>query len=345
MPGGLSNVDNGDYGATAGGSVPGMRDRTQGSVEATLKGRVAQSPGWGGASNSFFGNILGGFINGITGFASFLFGGLSGTSGGSILDLLGALVGIRSQAELAKGAADAAKADAAGALTAAKAADGKITALAQGGVRTVYTSNFTYVPSAGTFLVGVMLYGSGGTGYGAGYLSPAGVPGGLIYAEFPVTAIPSGGVAVTIGSGGSQTTFGSLLASPNGGNKIGGQLQNSTLVSLASSVFPGVGGRSGLSSGSFGYDGETTALAAGGVGAGDRIGGNASVTGQYLCGGGGGGGGQTSTSYFGPASNGGPGGFPGGSGGGGGRNGNEAYWVGGIGAPGLCAIIEFKAAA
>lgn len=258
------------------------------------------------------------------------------------------------QAAVANSAA-AAAAQAQIALDAAEEADGKITALAQGGIRTVYTSNQTWTKPAGLLKIIVLLYGGGRKGNGPGWAQEGGLPGGLIIAEIGADLLPAT-VAITVGAGSSgpgvasTSSFGSLIASTDSG---GGILQNSSLLTLDPSVFPGKGGRSSIQGdNNYPTAGGSTALAAGGYaqtvpGANPNggAGGSAAVTGQFLAGGGGGGGGLATNGYFSPAGNGGAGGFPGGGGGGAGRNANEAYWVPGAGAPGLVAVIEFKAAA
>lgn len=357
MPNGYAGVDNDYYGVSNGGSVPGMANRTQANTEVQLKQKVGQSPGWGGASGTFFGGILSGFGS-IGGMVSQLFAGISGLSGGSILDLIGSIVGIKSQAQLAKQAADQAAAQAQGALTAAQAADRKVTALFQGGVRTVYTSNTTWTKKPGLTRLVVLVYGGGRRGNNAGAVGigyPGGQGGGFITAEFigdALDALPNS-VPITIGSGStnpatsSPTTFGTFVVSSDAG---GGKQSDSTLIAISPNVLAGTGGTNAYVTGSGdnatffnATAGGTTALANGGAAGtsgGGGAGGNAAVDGQFLCGGGGGGGGYASKALFGAAGNGGAGGFPGGGGGSAGRNANEAYWVGGVGAPGLCAVVE-----
>lgn len=335
--------------AFAAGAAGGLdfEGRTEDAVKTQLQNQ--KTPGIKSAYAPFNNGLIGTLVRVLTG------------SGGNLaaeLQNLADLLTLRwLQVDRAEQASSAASSQAQIALDAAQAADRKVTSLLQGGIRTVYTSNFTYYPPEGVFKIGVLLYGGGRRGAGPWWGAPGGLGGGLIYAEFLIDALPAGGIQVTIGAGSgsydqpSYTSFGGLVSSSDSG---GGILQNSTLLALASSVFPGNGGNAALvvgnpgqgSNGANTLDGDrggATALAAGGSPNGGA-GGNAPVTGQYLAGGGGGGGGRSSNMIFGGATNGGAGGFPGGGGGGAGRNANEAYWVPGYGAPGLCAIIEFTEA-
>lgn len=320
------------------GVGPGGADNTSfdGRSEDAIKSILSsqQKPGIDNAFGDFNGGLVGMLIR--------VFTGAGGGILASGLQYLAGLFNLRwDQVDRSEQAAADAKTQAQGALDAATAADNKVTSLIQGGVRTIFTSNTTYIPGPDVFRIVVLLYGGGANGSDAAFSSPGGLPGGVITADIPRSGFPTDGFFIVIGASGQPTTCGPFSSANNGG---GGQITNSTLIALASSVFPGAGGRSGVgvANGGNGTAGGSTSLAAGGDGAGG-VGGNAAVDGQYLAGGGGGGGGISSSNQFGPATNGGAGGFPGGGGGGAGRNGNEAYWVGGIGAPGLCAIIEYKA--
>lgn len=315
------------------------------SLIGDIAGAISGAVG-GGISTikTFFDDLLGGALQGVNPF--------------SVFSRIGDI--FFHQAAVANTASTAA-AQAQGALTAAKDADRKLTALLQGGVRTVYTSNFTWVknpPNQGELLkLVVLLYGGGRRGGPSGFSSPGGPGGGFIVAEFTGTALDAlpESIAGVIGAGSSgpgvvsPTTFGALTSGDSGG----GNLVNSTLGAIAQSVFPGNGGASGSNqrSGSNnavinrpGEAGGTTALAAGGAPNGGA-GGNAPVTGQFLCGGAGGAGGNSQDSLFGSAGNGGAGGFPGGGSGAAGRNSNESYWVPGVPAPGLIGIVETRAEA
>ncbi|GAA1882064.1 hypothetical protein [Williamsia serinedens] len=300
----------------------------------------------------------GGFFGGlpITNLLDVLFSAFGGIGTGPFAAIAGLFAGKWSLVDNAKNAADAAAADAQSAKTAAQQANNKVTALLQGGTRTVYTSNGTWTKSSDLIKLGVLLYGGGRRGANASFNGQGGFGGGVVYAEFTADVLPAS-VDYTIGAGSSdpntvsKTSFGTIIDS---GSTNGGQLSNSTLLALASGIFPGNGGNSGgqvyNSNGTGiadpGKPGGSTNLAnggAGGTGAGGA-GGNAPVTGQYLAGGGGGGGGVSQDNLFASMANGGAGGFPGGGGGAAGRNRNETYTVGGYGAPGLIALIEFKAA-
>lgn len=354
--GASGDIDAGDYGVTADGSVSGMKNRTQTNVEASLKSKVNTSPGWNGADGTFFGSLLAGFRNGITGFISQLFGGLSGTSGGGFLDLLGSLVVIRTTAQ---------NADAKASSVAGSVSSVTKTAVTTGVIegftwtRFVYTSNGTFTtptPAAGKRIAKIASAcingGSGGkTPLKEDRGGEGGVGGGYQYREHTAAAVGAS-QAVTVGAGASANGVGgtSSFGSLNTGVRDTSAIWTSQ-GALESANRPGRGGEGGAAGGTStdtwsnsGVRGESSALAVGGgggsKGAIGGAGGNPSSDPFYYSGGGGGGGGGGNVST-GPGNRGGHGAAPGGGGGGGGSAPNNitiSVGAGGNGGNGSVAV-------
>lgn len=330
--------------------------------EATNQvGSKYQGPG--GFLGRLISFLFGGFATGIAGFISALFGGLTGTSGGGFGDLLGWLTGVGAKAEDATTTAT-------DAIETAQSADRKVTALLNGGIRTVYTSNFTYTPPANLIKLGVILIGGGGSGINTANAGVSGTQpppgdggygGGYAYYEWTAGQLGTNPIAGMVAAGRPGGTV-NLNRNPNQSTfGTNGQFGISPVSNVgAAGDFrgfgnldpskPGNGGRGGAYAGGTstytGSAGDSTTLAAGGAGGTGgsmqgKNGSNAATDGQTLCGGGGGGGGGYYNAFSTDArADGGAGGFPGGAGGGGGKTYTTGGY-GGPGSPGMIALIEF----
>ena len=213
------------------------------------------------------------------------------------------------------------------------------TAIAAGYTVQTITSSQTWAkPASATHEIVVIAIGSGQTGPNgtAGYRSTAaqgGLGGGYLAQTFKPDTVPAT-VAITIGAGGAQTSFGSLLTTTAGSGGIATPFGYSDTTSL-----PGRGGNGGHQIGGDpvtnipATNGQSTPLAAGGLasaiageassdGRHGAAGGNVDTTTTTRCGGAGGGGGDYGRQFLGAAyagGNGGAGGYPGGGGGAGGQ--------------------------
>lgn len=211
------------------------------------------------------------------------------------------------------------------------------------------TSSQTWTKPSGTLTeIVVAGVGSGKNG-AAGVRSSApgggagGLNGGYLVQAFDPASVPAT-VAVTIGTNGNPTSFGSLLTTTPGSGGIATQFGFSSTSST-----PGSGGR-GSDFSSTATGGGSTPLAAGGTpgatstgsGSNGGAGGTVSAGTSTKCGGGGGGGGGAGGTFnnsIGSGGKGGDGGYPGGGGGGGGQGngiaGSNTSGAGGTGANGV----------
>ncbi|NMO00838.1 hypothetical protein HH308_06375 [Gordonia sp. TBRC 11910] len=173
---------------------------------------------------------------------------------------------------------------------------------------------------------------------------PGGLGGGYLADTFKPSAVPST-VAITIGTNGAATSFGSLLVTTPGSGGIATTFGYSDTTSL-----PGKGGDGGAMVGTAAGDqrpstaGKSTPLAAGGArgvdhfndstnGGAGGAGGAVDTTTTTRCGGAGGGGGGCGSYNVGVSWAGGDGGVGGFPGGGGGAGGNKGQGIG-TGSPG-----------
>lgn len=88
-PGGSSGITAPDDSVSATGASA-LASNTQTNVVNRKKAEVKASSGWNSASDTLFGTLFGGFVQGITGFISFLVFALKGVTGG-LIDLTGSL--------------------------------------------------------------------------------------------------------------------------------------------------------------------------------------------------------------------------------------------------------------
>lgn len=233
------------------------------------------------------------------------------------------------------------------------------TAVAAGYTAVTVTSSQTWTKPAGAvYEIVVIAIGSGLTGANGvqnqDISQLGGLGGGYIAQTFKPSAVPES-VAITIGTNGNPTSFGSLLATTPGSGGIATPFGYSDTTSL-----PGKGGNGGAMVGTGAADqrpstaGQSTPLALGGTRGADHFGdstngghggngGAVDTTVTTRCGGAGGGGGgcgafNTGVSWAG--GNGGAGGYPGG---GGGAGGNKGQGIGtgqpGTGGPGANGVM------
>lgn len=242
------------------------------------------------------------------------------------------------------------------AATVAGNLDARVTALENGGTRTVYTSNASWSnPGAGRVGVAVINGGQGGQSNNQGSGNRlGGAHGGYVFREFNCADLTST-VAITVGAGGA-TSFGTGGVSSFGAYLVGiSGAPGSILTSqgaVASASTPGVGGQGATGNADTATNGGSSALATGGARGTKSVTGSAGQsvsTGSVVpCGGGGGGGGGGNADAFGQPGDGGAGGAPGGGGGGAGAHGGlnpTAFASGGIGGNGRVILIFTPGAA
>lgn len=291
---------------------------------------------------NFLNTILGGFLSvagnigaAINQFISDLVFALKGITGGFI-DLTGYFQDVEDQVDEVVGQT--------GEL------DTRVTALENGGTRTVYTANATWMnPGTGRVGVAVINGGRGGQSNNQGSGNRlGGTHGGYVFREFACADL-SPTVALVVGAGGATgygvggvSSFGAYLVGLSGAP--GSILTSQGAVASASA--PGSGGQGASGNADTATDGGASALAAGGVHGTKSVTGGAGQavsTGSVVpCGGGGGGGGGGNADAFGQPGDGGPGGAPGGGGGGAGANRELnplAFAAGGVGANGRIILI------
>ncbi|MFH5231881.1 hypothetical protein [Antrihabitans spumae] len=282
-------------------------------------------------------DAIGDFIAALIGLLNFIPG-----AGSTLSDLA---AGLNSTHETAEEAAEAT-----GNL------DARVTALENGGTRTVYTSNASWSnPGAGRVGVAVINGGQGGQSNNQGSGNRlGGAHGGYVFREFNCADLTST-VAITVGAGGA-TSFGTGGVSSFGAYLVGiSGSPGSILTSqgaVASASTPGVGGQGATGNADTATNGGSSALATGGAHGTKSVTGSAGQsvsTGSVVpCGGGGGGGGGGNADAFGQPGDGGAGGAPGGGGGGAGANGGlnpAAFASGGIGGNGRVILIFTPGAA
>ncbi|OZE98073.1 hypothetical protein [Rhodococcoides fascians] len=245
--------------------------------------------------------------------------------------------------------------------------EARVTALEEGGTRTVYSSNGVWT-NPGTGSVFVACIGGGQAGENTISNRPAapGTHGGFVAREIPCSELPDT-VPITIGAGGTGnfqyggvTSFGTFVTSIPG--TPGAILTTQGALNSASS--PGVGGAGGSwdsvngGAATLAMPGGATPLAAGGTSGQNNASSMAALTGgpgasvpvtsPTPCGGGGGGGGGYRSAAFTDPGPGGAGGAPGGGGGSAGSKGGAngaAVASGGPGGNGRMYIIHKPGAA
>lgn len=304
-PGGASGITP-PSGAVTGndGSTGDLAQQTQAAVISRKSAELKASDSWGGASNTFFGSILGGFAN-LNAFLTGLTNAFTGVSSGG-----GIFSGIfnHQQTQIANNIT----------LT------NKVESLLTGGTRYTYMVNATWTNPGPGKIVGVACFngGCGGSGHSS-TLNIGGRGAKYVYQEFKSDDLPST-VAITVGAAGpvgstgigGTSTFGSYLAgafdgggimTPQGimasGGDAGDGGKGDYFTSVEEDRYAGTkGGGNALAAG-----GTYNATGNGGQGA------DAPTNKVAVAGGGGGGGAGTPT--IGTTRNAGAGGWPGGGGG------------------------------
>lgn len=305
-PGGSSGLNPGQWGVTADGSVPGMADRDQATVTQTLQDGFTSNQ-WPSLGDSLIALVI-----------SFIVGGIAAILGG-FSTIIEAITGTVDNDYVAQ-------------LPIVNDHTQQITELQEAfdqlllqGNAIVFTGPTTYTPTAGIVACETILLGAGGGGGGGRWDFIAanrsggggGGGGGEIHYRIPATLLPQSGghftgIAVGIGAGGAggigsespgtgggNTTFGSVFAAGGGQGGFGGH--------SGSGAQGGQGGAGMIPGGNGGK----------GAGSGDAtpwLGGNSTSAYDLHGGGGGGGGGGVGNAVdVGPPGNGGIGGVsPGG---------------------------------
>ncbi len=250
FPGGAGGMTPGDYGVSAGGSIPAMTGRNQDSITNDITSDIQSNTAWPGLGGMFLTAVLGligGAITGLlNGFAT-LFDAITGTVNNAYIQGLPIINDHTHSIDTLQE---------------------QFNQLILQGNAIVFTSNNSYTPTAGIKSIDVIIIGAGGGGSSGSYdalfgnstTGGGGGGGGETHTNVPASLLPVDGsgnflpIQIIIGAGGAGAASDAHVGSGGGHSKFGPEVGNAGTQWL-------LGG--GGNGGAFGTPAPT---AAGGVG-------------------------------------------------------------------------------